>query len=169
MEKQYFYLRSLEFIARIFGGFVFVPSLITLLRLNGNSSLMDWHTAISLIFFSLLLLFIPNAIRKQAISGTNGNLLRNISRLKWMLLLLSALLLSVSIASYITQLDYNGPAYKQMPGDGFSKVLNYHFGHIGPQIIVPDIGFLVITFLAFYLSESLKISKKLKEEQSLTI
>lgn len=127
-----------------------------------SMALPEYYRNICSLFFYIFFLWsLRNTIRKLAKTNyTDDIILNKVRMVKWVLLILCVILLVLTIYSV---------DYVNIKNEAYGDIAAYHLTHTFPKIINPNIGFLIITFLAFYLSKVLTIDKKLKEEQSLTI
>lgn len=158
--KRYWYLRSFQLITQFFTVFLFFGMLMGIDD-HGMPRTEYYHNLCSAFFYIFFLWSLRNTFRKLAKSNYMDDIiLKQVRMIKWVLLILCIVLLTLTIFS----IDYV-LIKSQSTGD----ISAYRFTHIFPELFNPNIGFLIITLLAFYLSEILTIAKKLKEEQSLTI
>lgn len=163
MKLQNYYIGSFELVARIIGGLVGFPFIFSLFKVGED--LKSFEEPLRLFFYVFFLYSMEAILRSIRRSrGDERVILKTLSYMKWLMLFITILLIFITLKSYISVIDYS-----KIPGVGFSQKLNYHFKYAGPLLVVPNIGYIIITFLTFYISKVLLRHKELKEEQEFTI
>lgn len=142
--KRKFWLRSLELLIRVLCFYCFINLITSYEHLFIGLSL-HWFDFLSSLFYFSLLIVIILMIKKMTNSVTLEKLDHFLNYPKWIFLVQTTVLLIVK-----WQLVFI------LNGDGAS-------------VLLPNLGFIVITLLVFFLSAVLEERNELKQEQDLTI
>ena len=145
-------LRSIELLLRILCGLIIISILINYAELTHFSLLIVYEFA-SALFYIFLLILIIFIIRKGRKNGLMFNEIEKyLNYLKWVFVLETMFLLSIKLV-----------IINRLIGEAQLKPVDFS------AITTPNLGFIIISLLIFFLSAVLKERNQLKEEQNLTI
>ncbi len=161
--KHQFSIRPYKIVARILIAFSVWPTIIAFFGLSKHSSWSEGHHFLESLFYIILLYLFAWVFGEVAQSNEPSTRLRSAaSGWKWLFLAYAALGLVISTGAQVMALHHLQPR-------SFNELMLFLIRNFGPGVLLPNMGFLAITLLGFYLSAMLNRYHLLKSEQELTI
>ena len=153
-SSNYWMVLLLKIFIRIFGMLTF----LSLLTGISFFDLTNRYNSIGSIFYVMFFVFLDSIIKVSPQFSLSEKLVKPLNALKWLPLLTVIYLIYLKIAinkAALYSVDFSSPAFL--------------FKEIWPRVIIPNLGFIIITLVIFYTSGTLNRNKRLKEENDLTI
>ncbi len=157
ISSNFWKLIFLKIFVRVFGILTFLY-LLNFFATATFELLKDYYTAVSVIFYLSFFVFLDNMIKVSSSFLLSEKLAKPLRLLKWIPFLMMVFLMYSSVVinqNELSKISFATPAFL--------------WKNVAPVIIIPNISFIMITILIFFVSAVLDNNSKLKQENDLTI
>ncbi|MFC3559405.1 hypothetical protein [Pedobacter jamesrossensis] len=148
---------GIKIFIRIFG----ILTFINLLNFFSKADFLfqgDYYRAVSEVFYLAFFVFLDSIIKVSSFFTLSEKLVKPLNIIKWIPFLMMCYLIYSSVlinSNRLNNIDFSRPTFI--------------WTEIMPFIIIPNLGFIIISMLIFYASAILNRNKELKQENDLTI